>query len=190
MQATVEELKRALHAKKKALYPSRQRFTLPLAAREKKPTVLEHNKRLADYDIRGDSVIIFKDLGTQVSVLKAGHMQSDCLTSMILLCLRLAQLHNSLPPVQSFLLGLHLHKKRFAFAQEKVLHAPEGSPPPAALQLPGFLNLYLVNAVSTVFFRRTQHDSLQLLSAYTTAVPESAQSVAPLQRCDFMRQCG
>jgi len=120
MQATVEELKRALHAKKKALYPSRQRFTLPLAAREKKPTVLEHNKRLADYDIRGDSVIIFKDLGTQVSVLKAGHMQSDCLTSMILLCLRLAQLHNSLPPVQSFLLGLHLHKKRFAFAQEKV----------------------------------------------------------------------
>jgi very-long-chain enoyl-CoA reductase len=66
MQATVEELKKALHSKKKALYPSRQRFTLPLAPGEKKPTVLESGKRLADFDIKSDSVIIFKDLGTQV----------------------------------------------------------------------------------------------------------------------------
>lgn len=64
--ATVDELKRALHAKKKAIYPSRQRFTLPSAAGEKKPTVLEPGKRLADYNIKSDSVITFKDLGPQI----------------------------------------------------------------------------------------------------------------------------
>ena len=68
MQATVEELNTALHTKKKTLYPSRQRFTLPLQPGEKKPVALAPGKRLSDYALSNGSVLQFKDLGPQVRV--------------------------------------------------------------------------------------------------------------------------
>lgn len=65
-QATVEELGAALHTKKKTLYPSRQRFTLPLKPGEKKPTALAPGKKLSDYGLSNGSVLQFKDLGPQI----------------------------------------------------------------------------------------------------------------------------
>lgn len=52
---------------KPALYPSRQRFTLPLAEGEKKATVLGNGKKLSDYGLREGSKVVFKDLGPQVN---------------------------------------------------------------------------------------------------------------------------
>ena len=66
MQATVEELNDALYTKRKTLYPSRQRFTLPLKPGEKKPVALAPGKKLSDYDLSTGSVLHFKDLGPQV----------------------------------------------------------------------------------------------------------------------------
>jgi very-long-chain enoyl-CoA reductase len=66
LQATVEDLQRAFHNAKPQLYPSRQRFTLPLKAGEKKATALAAGKKLSDFDVKDGSVLIFKDLGPQV----------------------------------------------------------------------------------------------------------------------------
>lgn len=71
MQATVEDLGAALQAKKKSLYPSRQRFTLPLKDGEKKGTVLAQGKKLSDYGLSNGSILHFKDLGPQVRSLKS-----------------------------------------------------------------------------------------------------------------------
>ena len=67
MQGTVEDLKRAFHKAKPQFYPSRQRFTFPLKAGEKKATALADGKKLSDFDVKDGTVLIFKDLGPQVS---------------------------------------------------------------------------------------------------------------------------
>ena len=65
-QGTVDDLKAAFAAAKPKFYPSRQRFTLPLAAGQKKATALAAGKKLSDYDIANCSVLTFKDLGPQI----------------------------------------------------------------------------------------------------------------------------
>lgn len=70
MQGTVEDLKRAFHKAKPQFYPSRQRFTFPLKAGEKKAIALADGKKLSDFDVKDGTVLIFKDLGPQVSVLR------------------------------------------------------------------------------------------------------------------------
>ena len=65
-QGTVADLQRAFHSAKHQFYPSRQRFSLPVKAGEKKATALVHGKKLSDYDLTDGSVLIFKDLGPQV----------------------------------------------------------------------------------------------------------------------------
>lgn len=66
--ASVEELQLALHVYNKKWYPSRQRFTLPLDPKEKKPTVLEPGKKISEYfgSKTGEFQVVFKDLGPQV----------------------------------------------------------------------------------------------------------------------------
>ena len=66
LQATVDDLQTILHKQKKDLYPSRQRFTLPLKEGEKKATALVPGKRLSDYGLVNKSSLTFKDLGPQV----------------------------------------------------------------------------------------------------------------------------
>ena len=66
MQATVSDLQSKFHKAKPTFYPSRQRFSLPLKAGEKKATSLAAGKKLSDYDVKDGSVLIFKDLGPQV----------------------------------------------------------------------------------------------------------------------------
>ena len=66
VQATVRDLQVEFHQHKPKYYPSRQRFSLPLKAGEKKATSLADGKKLSDYDIKDGSVLIFKDLGPQV----------------------------------------------------------------------------------------------------------------------------
>ena len=62
----MDDLKTAFHRKKPKFYPSRQRFTLPQKAGEKKATALAPGKRLTDYGLEDGSIVIFKDLGPQV----------------------------------------------------------------------------------------------------------------------------
>lgn len=58
--ATVEQLKEALHKKAKKYYPARQRlFT--------EQQLLQDNKELKEYDIKDGDTILFKDLGPQIS---------------------------------------------------------------------------------------------------------------------------
>eukprot|EP00210_Caulerpa_lentillifera_P001732 g1663.t1 len=66
-EATVEELKKALHKVKRKYYISRQRLTLPPEKGQRTGTVLQDSKKLSFYDIHEGSEIYFKDLGTQVS---------------------------------------------------------------------------------------------------------------------------
>lgn len=90
MQATVEELNDALYTKRKTLYPSRQRFTLPLKPGEKKPIALAPGKKLSDYDLSTGSVLHFKDLGPQVENLPDHNdffTVALSLTSFLQLCL-------------------------------------------------------------------------------------------------------
>lgn len=68
LQATVQDLQVKFHQAKPKFYPSRQRFCLPLNAGEKKATSIADGKKLSDYDIKDGSVLIFKDLGPQVSL--------------------------------------------------------------------------------------------------------------------------
>ncbi|CAL8462603.1 g2136 [Coccomyxa elongata] len=65
-EATVHDLQVKFHQLKPKFYPSRQRFSLPLKAGEKKATSLAHGKKLSDYDLKDGSVLIFKDLGPQI----------------------------------------------------------------------------------------------------------------------------
>lgn len=65
-QGTVDDLKAAFAAAKPKFYPSRQRFTLPLAAGQKKPTALAAGKKLADFGVGDGAVLTFKDLGPQI----------------------------------------------------------------------------------------------------------------------------
>lgn len=65
-QGTVDDLKAAFAAAEPKFYLSRQRFTLPLAAGQKKATALAAGKKLSDYDIANGSVLTFKDLGPQI----------------------------------------------------------------------------------------------------------------------------
>ena len=67
MQGTVDDLKRAFAKAKPQFYPSRQRFTFPLKAGEKKAIALTDGKKLSDFDVKDGTVLIFKDLGAQVS---------------------------------------------------------------------------------------------------------------------------
>lgn len=75
LQATVEDVKQALHRAKPKLYPSRQRLTLP-AEEGQKPLALESGKKLSDYAIDSSTTVTFKDLGAQVSCLEKepGHL--------------------------------------------------------------------------------------------------------------------
>lgn len=63
---SVAEFKKKFHGLKRKYYPSRQRFTLPLKAGEKRATALDDSKTLSDYGLDSGSVLHFKDLGPQV----------------------------------------------------------------------------------------------------------------------------
>ena len=65
-QGTVADLQKAFHGAKPQFYPSRQRFSLPVKAGEKKATSLVPGKKLSDYELTDGSVLVFKDLGRQV----------------------------------------------------------------------------------------------------------------------------
>jgi hypothetical protein len=69
LQDSVDDLRKALAKAKPAMYIARQRFTLPLAEGEKKPTVLGSGKKLSDYGLTEGSKVVFKDLGPQVMLL-------------------------------------------------------------------------------------------------------------------------
>jgi very-long-chain enoyl-CoA reductase len=74
LQASVSDLQSKFHKAKPEFYPSRQRFSLPLKAGEKKATSLAAGKKLSDYDVKDGSVLIFKDLGPQVRSFIASKM--------------------------------------------------------------------------------------------------------------------
>lgn len=80
MQGTVDDLKRAFAKAKPQFYPSRQRFSFPLKAGEKKATALTDGKKLSDFDVRDGTVLIFKDLGAQV-----GKPPTQCTLGRIIL---------------------------------------------------------------------------------------------------------
>lgn len=65
-QATVDDLKARFAELKPRYYPSRQRFTLPPREGARSGEALAEGKRLSDYGLEDDSVLIFKDLGPQV----------------------------------------------------------------------------------------------------------------------------
>lgn len=66
LQDKVVELKKKFHGVKRAMYVSRQRFTLPLKEGEKRATALDDERTLASYGLTNGSVLQFKDLGPQV----------------------------------------------------------------------------------------------------------------------------
>jgi len=66
MQSTVAQLKKKIHALKPKLYPARQRLTLQPAAGAKSGEVLKDNATLESVGLKDGSVVLFKDLGTQV----------------------------------------------------------------------------------------------------------------------------
>ncbi|CAD7701677.1 unnamed protein product [Ostreobium quekettii] len=65
--ATVDELKKALHAKKKKWHPSRQRLTLPAKPGQKTGDALMLGVRLAEYGLEDGSTVVLKDLGPQIA---------------------------------------------------------------------------------------------------------------------------
>ena len=85
MQGTVEDFKRAFHKAKPQFYPSRQRFTFALKAGEKKAIALADGKKLSEFDVKDGTVLIFKDLGPQVGVLRnasSHHYDVACMLSL------------------------------------------------------------------------------------------------------------
>lgn len=67
VQATVKDLKDRFHELKPNLYPSRQRWTLPVKEGQKSGTVLkDEGARLVDLGLTDGSSLIFKDLGPQI----------------------------------------------------------------------------------------------------------------------------
>jgi hypothetical protein len=67
LQDTVGELKKKYHAKAPKYYPARQRLTLPAKEGQKSGDVLQDRDQLSKYGLSNGSVVLFKDLGTQVS---------------------------------------------------------------------------------------------------------------------------
>ncbi|GMH32245.1 hypothetical protein BSKO_00079 [Bryopsis sp. KO-2023] len=65
-EGTVDDLKKAFHAKKRAFYPSRQRFSFPPKQGEKRGEALADGAPLSRYGLRTGSVLQFKDLGPQI----------------------------------------------------------------------------------------------------------------------------
>lgn len=84
LQATVEDLQQAVYTKKKTLYPSRQRFSLPAKAGEKRGLALVPGKKLSDYALGSNSVLQFKDLGPQVPLIATPAPQQHCLISLFI----------------------------------------------------------------------------------------------------------
>ena len=70
VQATVDDLKKALHEKKRKWHPCRQRLTLPAKAGQKSGEPLMLGIRLQEYGLKDGSVVVFKDLGPQVRMLR------------------------------------------------------------------------------------------------------------------------
>jgi hypothetical protein len=62
----VAELKKKIHALKPALYPARQRLTLPAKPGAKSGELLKDSATIASAGLSDGSVVVFKDLGTQV----------------------------------------------------------------------------------------------------------------------------
>ena len=68
VQDSVEDLQKQFQRRKSQYYPARQRFSLQPAPGEKRGKVLTPGSRLSEYDLKEGQVLIFKDLGPQVSV--------------------------------------------------------------------------------------------------------------------------
>jgi len=66
-QATVLELKKLFHIRKRKFYLARQRFTLQPEKGKTRGIPLEDDKTLESYKLKDGSTIIFKDLGPQVT---------------------------------------------------------------------------------------------------------------------------
>eukprot|EP00803_Ostreobium_quekettii_P000584 evm.model.scf_882.2 EVM.evm.TU.scf_882.2 scf_882:4794-7075(+) len=64
--ATVDDLKKELHARKKKLHPSRQRLTLPAKPGQKTGEALMLGVRLKVYGLKDGSAVVLKDLGPQI----------------------------------------------------------------------------------------------------------------------------
>ncbi|KAL4447369.1 hypothetical protein ABPG77_007402 [Micractinium sp. CCAP 211/92] len=67
VDATVDDLKARFAELKPYFYPSRQRFTLPPREGARSGEALVSGKRLSDYALEDGSVVVFKDLGPQIS---------------------------------------------------------------------------------------------------------------------------
>lgn len=65
----MDDLKNRFAELKRKYYPSRQRFTLPAKEGQRSGQALEPGKKLADYGLADGSVLVFKDLGPQASML-------------------------------------------------------------------------------------------------------------------------
>lgn len=78
-QDTVAELKKKYHAKAPKYYPARQRLTLPAKEGQKSGDVLQDRDQLSKYGLTNGSVVLFKDLGTQVSPGPAVRPKPGCL---------------------------------------------------------------------------------------------------------------
>ncbi|WIA37350.1 hypothetical protein OEZ86_014279 [Tetradesmus obliquus] len=63
---TVGQLKKEFHAVNKKYYPARQRMTLPAKEGQKSGEVLKDSAKLSEYGLSSGSVVLFKDLGTQI----------------------------------------------------------------------------------------------------------------------------
>ena len=74
-QATVDELKAKFAAAKPALYPARQRFSLPPKAGEKRGEALKDGAKLSDYGLKTGDTLHFKDLGPQVEFFRSRRPQ-------------------------------------------------------------------------------------------------------------------
>jgi hypothetical protein len=66
LQDTVGQLKKKYHSMNKKYYPARQRLTLPAKEGQKSGEVLKDSSKLSEYGLSTGSVVLFKDLGTQV----------------------------------------------------------------------------------------------------------------------------
>uniref|UniRef100_A0A7I4CVA5 Ubiquitin-like domain-containing protein n=1 Tax=Physcomitrium patens TaxID=3218 RepID=A0A7I4CVA5_PHYPA len=66
-EATLEDLKKAIHSRNRKYYPERQRITLPLPPGQSRPTPVDEAKKLRDQLASDSPQVVFKDLGPQVS---------------------------------------------------------------------------------------------------------------------------
>lgn len=67
MQATLQDLQKAVHRRHNKLHPERQRFTLLPPAGQKRGVVITPGKTLSSFGLKDGDELIFKDLGPQVS---------------------------------------------------------------------------------------------------------------------------